>query len=80
MIPAAAIWLLIAGQQIYDHCVSGDTGNGWDEGRWSLELWALWKERLRIFTEALSLSEDCRYFAAETLKEMVKIEEERGAD
>lgn len=78
MIPAAAIWLLIAGKQIYNHCVSGDTADGWDGGEWSMEEWSVWKERLGTFAERQDFSEDCRYFAAETLKSMVEIEGEHG--
>lgn len=75
LIPAAAIWLLVAGKQIYEHCVSGDTDNGWGRGGFSRGKWDLWKQHLGDFTKREDFSEQVREFAAETVEKMLEIEE-----
>ena len=81
LIPAAGIWLLIVGKQIYDHCMSGDRSHGWGRGRWNRESWYLWKKQLGKFAGRADFTEDCRDFAAATLQEMLRIEgEDIGVD
>lgn len=74
--PIAAIWLLLAGEQIHKHCIGGNFAGcrNVDIG-YSLENWALWKEGLAKFAELLDLNEDYREFAVGALEKMIEIEE-----
>lgn len=76
LLPAAAIWLLVAGKQIYERCLSGDPRNGWEKTKFHREKWDLWKKNLAEFTKRDDFSEQCREFAAETVVKMLEIEEE----
>lgn len=74
LIPAAAIWLSIAGRTIYTHCLGKDTANGWDRGIWSMDKWEEWKKQLTGFAERDDFDEECRAFATQTARKMVETE------
>lgn len=68
----AAIWLLIAGKQIYGFCTN-TTDQAFN--LITLERWGSWKEQLEIFAKREDFSEDCREFAAAAREKMVEVEE-----
>lgn len=76
LIPAAAIWLLIAGRTIYDHCLGDETDDGWHMGTWDRQRWERWKTQLGEFAESDDFNEECRDVAAQAVAKMLEIEME----
>jgi hypothetical protein len=74
LIPAAAIWLSVAGNTIYTHCLGSDTADGWDRGTWTMDKWETWKRQLEGFAERADFDDECRGLAAQTVKKMAEIE------
>lgn len=76
LIPAAATWLSIAGKTIYNHCLRGETADGWDRGIWTIEKWEKWKKQLEGFAKRNEFDDECRTLAAQTARKMAEIEKE----
>jgi hypothetical protein len=78
LVPVAATWLLIAGESIYSHCLNDGiediNAEGWARCTWTRELWANWKKRFQCFAESDDLNDECRDFAARTVRKMAEIE------
>jgi hypothetical protein len=78
LIPVAATWLLIAGELIYSHCLNDEledtSAEGWARCTWTRELWATWKKRFQCFAQSDDLNNECRDFAARTVRKMAEIE------
>ena len=71
-VPAAANWILLAGEKIYDLCKHGVPrypGRDFD-----LPRWALWKGRFGEISAYQALSGDVRNFASRAATEMARIE------
>lgn len=88
-VPAAATWILLAGQRIYELCKSdynrkdGAPGLSRDENEWlwgkgrgySLGRWAFWKKRFGEIRTTPGLQDGVRDLAARAISEMGQIED-----
>ncbi|KAL8994988.1 MAG: hypothetical protein Q9169_005187 [Polycauliona sp. 2 TL-2023] len=73
VVPAAATWILIAGQELYDRCKTGVVVIR--ERQYNLERWALWKRKFSEIAVNRGLTDDVNEYAGRAVARMTEIEE-----
>ena len=71
-VPPAAVWIMLAGEQIHDHCKQGDATQ---ERGLNLRRWSLWKRKFGEIAEHQGLASDVKDWASKAASEMDKIEQ-----
>lgn len=86
LVPAAAVWIFVAGKAIYvewlewgmnEPEIAGDAGGTlWDRRGFGPKRWAFWKERFEWVAgqEEVEVKEETRRFAREAARRMEEIE------
>jgi hypothetical protein len=83
-IPAAAAFVTIAGDKIYDLCVREErtTASGRERGvlfkeenRLTVQRWQFWKSKFAEFSSMDGVGEECRESAGEAVTSMEKVVE-----
>lgn len=83
LLPAAATWVLVAGQAIYNHCIDegdahldtdAEARKQWTELDLSRQQWTNWKTRFGDLATSREMSAECRDFASRAVSRMTEIE------
>ena len=89
-VPAAAVWLIYAGNVLYEANISAQDmgplgqkgGMLWQaiggEGGYSKTRWAFWKSRFKFIVEELDVDEMTKRMSVETVEKMEVIDKNRG--
>ncbi|KAH7057282.1 hypothetical protein B0J12DRAFT_783684 [Macrophomina phaseolina] len=82
-VPAAAGWLIYAGEEVFDSLKSGSTeikiepSDLWSRSDSGVSRWNLWKERLNWVWEQQSLADEIRQIAKNAYTSMQSVEDRR---
>lgn len=74
VIPPAATWIVLAGEEIYALCNTDHARNDRQGRGYSLRRWAAWKASFGRIMSNDALSDDVRDVAGKAISEMERIE------